>query len=254
MTESIVLPTHEPINLIIFDCDGVLVDSEILSQRVLLCMLEKLGVVVSEDYFLTNFLGFNFKHVTAKVFQDFSVTLTNEFRERYRAELIDVFATELQQTNDLEWMLSQLTVDSCVATSGSPEKVKNSLHYTKLEDYFSGKVFTSSEVKSGKPAPDLFLHAAKKMGAEPKNCLVIEDSNAGICAAQAANMQIIRYVGASHLKIKANTTQMHSDVSTGAITDVSSDIGNHNSVCTIEHWQQLFEQVPSLISSCKIER
>ena len=239
MIKSIALSTHEPISLIIFDCDGVLVDSEILSQRVLLSMLEKLDVVVSEDYFLTNFLGFNFKHVTAKVFEDFSVTLTSEFRERYRAELIKVFAVELQQTNSLEWMLSQLKVDSCVATSGSPEKVRNSLHYTKLEDYFAGKVFTSSEVKNGKPAPDLFLHAAKTMGVAPKNCLVIEDSNAGVCAAQAANMSVIRYVGASHLKIKDIMSQMPDGI---------------NSVCTIEHWQQLFEQVPSLISSCKIER
>ena len=247
MTKSIALSTYEPIHLIIFDCDGVLVDSEILSQRVLLSMLKELGVVVSEDYFLTNFLGFNFKHVTAKVFDDFSVILTSEFRERYRAELIKVFAVELQQTNDLEWMLSQLKVNSCVATSGSPEKVKNSLHYTKLEDYFAGKVFTSSEVKNGKPAPDLFLHAAKKMGVAPKNCLVIEDSNAGVCAAQAANMNVIRYVGASHLK--TIVTQMPDGIN---IDRFNSD--SFKSVCTIEHWQQLLEQVPSLISSCNIER
>jgi HAD superfamily hydrolase (TIGR01509 family) len=244
LNKSIALSPHEPIKLIIFDCDGVLVDSEILSQRVLLGMLKKLDVVVSEDYFLTNFLGFNFKHVTAKVFEDFSVKLTSEFRERYRAELINVFAVELQQTNDLEWMLSQLKIDSCVATSGSPEKVKHSLHYTKLEDYFAGKVFTSSEVKHGKPAPDLFLHAANSMGVAAKNCLVIEDSHAGVCAAQAANMNVIRYVGASHLNSKNILTQ----ISDGSNSD------NLSRVCTIEHWSQLFEQVPSLISSCNIER
>jgi len=236
MTKANTLSRHSAINLIIFDCDGVLVDSEILSQRVLLSMLKKLNVVVSEDYFLTNFLGFNFEHVTAKVLTDFSVTLTSDFRQRYRAELIKVFAAELQQTNQLEWLLAQLKVSSCVATSGSPEKVKHSLHYTKLEQYFDGRVFTSSEVKKGKPAPDLFLHAAEKMGVAPKNCLVIEDSNAGILAAKAANMQVIRYAGASHLKNKNISTQILDDIS------------------TIRHWNQLFEHAPSLNSSFKIER
>jgi HAD superfamily hydrolase (TIGR01509 family) len=236
MTEFKKLSMHNTINLVIFDCDGVLVDSEILSQRVLLNMLEKVGVVVSEDYFLTHFLGFNFEHVTAKVFADFSVTLTSEFRQSYRAALINVFETELQQTHQLESVLSQLNVGSCVATSGSPEKVKHSLHYTNLEQYFDDRVFTSSEVKNGKPAPDLFLHAAEKMGVSAQNCLVIEDSNAGVAAALAANMHVIRYTGASHLKNKNITIQMNERVS------------------TIDHWQQLFKTVPSLSSSLKIER
>lgn len=236
MTESKALSRHNSINLVIFDCDGVLVDSEILSQRVLLSMLTEVGVVVSEDYFLINFLGYNFEHVTAKVFADFAVTLTSEFRQRYRAALIEVFASELQKTEHLDRILSQLKVNSCVATSGSPEKVKHSLHYTKLEQYFDDRVFTSSEVKNGKPAPDLFLHSAKKMGVEPHNCLVIEDSNAGIRAAQAANMHVIRYIGASHLKNKDIATQILDEVS------------------TIVHWDQLFELVPSLISSVNNER
>ena len=236
MTESKALSRHNSISLVIFDCDGVLVDSEILSQRVLLSMLTEVGVVVSEDYFLINFLGYNFEHVTAKVFADFAVTLTSEFRQRYRAALIEVFASELQKTEHLDRILSQLNVNSCVATSGSPEKVKHSLHYTKLEQYFDDRVFTSSEVKNGKPAPDLFLHSAKKMGVEPHNCLVIEDSNAGIRAAQAANMHVIRYIGASHLKNKDIATQILDEVS------------------TIVHWDQLFELVPSLISSVNNER
>lgn len=226
----------DTIELVIFDCDGVLVDSEMLSQRVLLSMFKDLGVVVSKEYFLTNFLGFNFEHVTAKVFADFSVTLTEEFRDSYRAALITVFATELQKTEGLSTILAELNVKSCVATSGSPEKVKNSLHYTQLTSYFDGHVFTSSEVTNGKPAPDLFLHAAKQMAVAPQHCLVIEDSNAGVSAGLAANMHVIRYIGASHLKNSDNSTQ--------ALADVS----------TIAHWNQLFEQLPSLSSSAKIER
>ena len=236
MTKSKPLSSSNAINLVIFDCDGVLVDSEILSQRVLLSMLNELSVVASEEYFLTNFLGYNFEHVTAKVLADYGVTLTSEFRQRYREALIETFAQELQKTEQLEWLLSQLNVKSCVATSGSPEKVKHSLYYTKLDQYFDGRVFTSSEVKNGKPAPDLFLHAAKKMGVSPENCLVIEDSNAGIRAGLAAKMHVIRYVGASHLKNRDITTQIPDDVS------------------TIGHWNQLFEQVPSLSSSIGTEK
>ncbi|MGJ8693590.1 MAG: HAD family hydrolase [Thalassotalea sp.] len=224
------------IELIIFDCDGVLVDSEVLSKRVLVKMLAELGAEVSDEYFYTNFLGFNFEHVTAKVLADFGVTLTAEFREIFRGQLIRTFAEELKPTEQLTWLLAQLKIKSCVATSGSPEKVKNSLYYTGLTDYFTDKVFTSSQVKRGKPAPDLFLHAAKKMGVHPENCLVIEDSQVGIKGALAANMPVIRFAGASHMKNRNIATQLLDGVS------------------TIEHWEQLFELVPSLSSSFKIER
>lgn len=236
MKQSDFLHSQRHIDLIIFDCDGVLVDSEILSQRVLLNMLKKLNVDVSADYFDKHFLGYNFEHVTAKVLADFNITLTNEFRQRYRQALIEVFALELKPTVQLEWLLSQLNVNSCVATSGSPEKVKHSLNYTGLENYFSGRVFTSSEVKKGKPAPDLFLHVADKMGVLPEKCLVIEDSKAGIKGAQAANMQVIRYAGASHMLSRNTESQPFDGVS------------------TIDHWNQLIEMIPSLSSSIKIER
>jgi len=231
MAQSDVLLTQHNIELVIFDCDGVLIDSEILSKRVLLNMLEELGVKLPADYFYNHFLGYNFEHVTAKVFSDFSVVLTNDFRQRYRQALIKVFATELQTTHEIESILSQLSVNSCVATSSSPEKVKNALKYTKLAPFFSGRVFTSSEVEHGKPAPDLFLHAAKTLGVKPENCLVIEDSPTGISAAISANMPVIRYTGASHMQ------------------DVSAESKLFDGVKTISHWNQLFTLVPSLKSS-----
>ncbi len=233
------IASHEssPIELIIFDCDGVLVDSEILSQRVLLDMLKELGANVSADYFFEHFLGYNFEHVTNKVFEDFSVTLTNEFRFSYRDKLKQVFIEELESTKDLMWFLSQLNVKSCVATSGSPEKVKTSLTTTKLNDFFIDKVFTSSEVKHGKPAPDLFLHAADKMGISYKNCLVIEDSPTGIKAALAASMNVLHYVGASHMKNRA--------------TEINKSVGAINK---LKHWREFFLHYPSLNSSFPIER
>jgi len=227
---------QQPIDLIIFDCDGVLIDSEILSKRVLLNMLTEHGASVPDEYYYSHFLGYNFEHVSAKVLTDFSLTITPEFRQEYRHALIDVFASELTPTLDLMGVLPLLRVNSCVATSSSPEKVKHSLGYTNLAHYFDGRVFTSSEVKRGKPAPDLFLHAAAQMGVSHENCLVIEDSPAGIKGAQAANMQVIRYAGASHMQNRNIATQESDDVS------------------TIGHWNQLFEKFPSLSTSFNIKR
>jgi HAD superfamily hydrolase (TIGR01509 family) len=187
------------IDLIIFDCDGVLVDSEILSKQTLLKMLKELGANVSDEYFYTHFLGYNFEHVTAKVLADFSLVLTDDFRFEYRDALLEVFTTELKPTVGLDTMLEKLNVKSCVATSSSPAKVSHALHVTALNEYFSGNVFTASEVKNGKPAADLFLYAAINMGVATEHCLVIEDSQAGIQGAKAANMRVIRYAGASHL-------------------------------------------------------
>jgi HAD superfamily hydrolase (TIGR01509 family) len=223
---------NTPINLIIFDCDGVLIDSETLSKRVLLDLLSELNVKVSSDYFEQHFLGRSFEHVSAKVLEGFEVALPIKFRENYQHALMQTFDTELKPTIELEKMLAQLNVPYCVATSSSVPRVKHALTVTDLMPYFSGRIFTCSEVKNGKPAPDIFLHAAKEMGFSPNECLVIEDSEAGMQAANAANMQLVRYVGASHLR--CNDTLRDKIV---------------NGVTKIQNWDQLFELIPSLHSA-----
>lgn len=227
-TLSIDIPRN--IELIIFDCDGVLIDSEVISQRVLLRMLKTLGANVSPDYFNTHFLGYSFDHVQKKILDDFLVTLPSNFSEHYQQILIDEFSTELTPTDQLNWAITQLITPYCVATSSSPERVNRALTITHLVHYFTHCTFTASEVDKGKPAPDLFLYAAKKMNVRPENCLVIEDSLTGIQAAQAANMHIIHYVGASHLSPTAHTL---------------------DGVTTITHWRQLFELAPWLSSTFK---
>ncbi|MDO6695629.1 HAD family phosphatase [Aliiglaciecola sp. 3_MG-2023] len=224
--------SHSSIDLVIFDCDGVLIDSEILSKRVLLKMLDDLGVSISDNYFDSYFLGQSFKSVTERVLIDYSVQLTEQFRANYLEALLQVFAEELVPTDGLKEMLSQLNITNCVATSSSPQRVKFALKTIGLTDYFAERVTTSSEVKNGKPAPDIFLHAASKFAVDPENCLVIEDSQAGIQGALAANMQVVKYAGASHLKDK------------GLL-----DVDVENNVATIFDWQQLFELIPSLNST-----
>lgn len=222
---------HASIDLVIFDCDGVLIDSENLSKRVLLSMLADLGVTVSDDYFDQHFLGQSFASVTSRVCEDYSVTLSDHFRQDYLAALLQVFADELKPTVMLTEMLSSLNKPSCVATSSSPTRVEFALKKTGLSDYFAERVFTSSEVKNGKPAPDIFLHTASQMGVLPQNCLVIEDSQAGIQGALAANMHVIKYAGASHLKDKGVLP-----------TDIA------NNVHTIFEWEHLYALLPSLKS------
>lgn len=216
------------IELIIFDCDGVLVDSEGLSKRVLLQMLAGLGVVASDAYFDQHFLGRSYEAVTASIYNDYGVTLPAAFQQEYQTELLQVFAQELRPTNALTQMLEKLQLPYCVATSSSPNRVDFALKSTNLIHYFEGRIFTASEVKNGKPAPDLFLHAAKKMGIAAQNCLVVEDSQAGIEAGLAANMHVIKYAGASHL---VNTAPSSSDI--------------QNKITIIREWPELFSYIPS---------
>ncbi len=188
-----------PFDLIIFDCDGVLIDSEIISAKMLIAELATLGVRVDLDYVARHFLGRSYPTVMAQIRRDFSLDLPESFEEGYRARLLAAFARELKVMPGAAAVLDRLALPRCVATSSSPRRVEQSLHITGLWPLVEGSVFTASEVPNGKPAPDLFLHAAARMGARPDNCLVIEDSLTGIRAARAAGMEVWRFVGGSHL-------------------------------------------------------
>ena len=228
------LPELADIQLVIFDCDGVLIDSEGLSKRELLILLSNLGVDITDSYFETHFLGHSFEHVTAKIYQDFDVSLPATFRPEYQKALIAAFTAELQPTSGLTDMLDALAVPRCIATSSSPTRVGHAMSVTGLERYFAPHIFTASQVENGKPAPDLFLHAAKYMGVDTQHCLVIEDSPAGVQAAKAANMQVIRFAGASHMGPWRR-----------AVDPLSDD------VTTISQWQDLYSLAPALTNTMK---
>lgn len=186
-------------DLIIFDCDGVLIDSEVISASVLLGALNALDVPIDFPYFAANFIGRSFPVVAQIIRDKFKVTLPEDFELNYRASLLAAFARELQPTDGIATLLARLSVPKCVATSSSPPRAARSLAITDLARYFGPHVFTASEVARGKPAPDLFLHAAARMGVPPHRCLVIEDSLIGVAAGQAAGMAVLRYTGGAHL-------------------------------------------------------
>ena len=185
--------------LIIFDCDGVLIDSEVISARTLIAALARHGVTVDRASVARHFLGRSFPTVRADIRDRLGVQLPDGFEDEYRSGLFAAFETELAVMEGAREMLASLNVPFCVATSSSPMRLARSLEIVGLTHLFAGRSFTASEVAHGKPAPDLFLHAAAQMGVDPSNCAVLEDSATGLAAGLAAGMQVWRFTGGSHL-------------------------------------------------------
>ncbi len=189
-----------PTELVIFDCDGVLIDSEIISARMLIAELAQLGVQIDLDYVAHHFLGRSYPTVMEQIRREFGLDLPPAFEERYRERLLAAFASDLKIMPHVGDVLARLQLPFCVATSSSPKRAALSLQIVGLGHLVGDKLFTSTQVANGKPAPDLFLHAARRMGVVPQNCLVIEDSLNGVRAALAAGMPVWRFTGGSHLR------------------------------------------------------
>lgn len=185
--------------MVIFDCDGVVIDSEIISARMLIEELKLYDVHLDLDYVAKHFLGRSYPVVLSQIRRDFGVELPDGFEADYRARLIRSFETNLRIMPGILSVLDGLKVPYCLATSSSPERVEQSLTIVGLNSYFADRITTASEVEHGKPAPDLFLHAASKWQRHPEECVVIEDSFAGIQAGLAAGMEVWHFTGGSHL-------------------------------------------------------
>jgi HAD superfamily hydrolase (TIGR01509 family) len=187
-------------DLVIFDCDGVLIDSEVISARMLIAELKGYGVDMDMGFVSRHFLGRSYPVVLKEVRERWGVALPDRFEADYRARLLGAFERELQPMPGVVDVVAELGLPYCLATSSSPERLHRSLDLTGLADLFRGVSFTASEVARGKPAPDLFLHVAQAMGHAPARCLVIEDSLNGLRAGLAAGMEVWRFTGGSHLQ------------------------------------------------------
>ncbi len=187
-------------DLVIFDCDGVLIDSEIISARMLIAELASLGVRIDLDYVARHFLGRSYPTVMAQIRHEFGLDLPADFEEHYRERLLAEFRRDLRVMPGVTTVLDTLAVPWCVATSSSPRRAAISLDLAGLSGRVGDRLFTASEVAHGKPAPDLFFLAAARMVADPARTLVIEDSLTGVRAGLAAGMQVWRFVGGSHFR------------------------------------------------------
>jgi HAD superfamily hydrolase (TIGR01509 family) len=185
--------------LVIFDCDGVLVDSEMLSAGILMAMMKAEGFPITEESFRSDFLGRSFASAAARAATRFGRALPGDFEARYRGALLARMEADLKPMAGVTALLQGMRVPFCLATSSSPQRLAVSLRVTGLAERFEGRCFTASEVENGKPAPDLFLHAARRMGADPAACLVVEDSELGVSAGLAAGMTVCHFAGGAHM-------------------------------------------------------
>ena len=181
--------------LIIFDCDGVLVDSERIAVKIESEGLTALGWALSHEEVIERFVGrssaYGHSEIVARLGKVVAESWQSEFGEKYRAAL----ETEVLAVDGVVEALDQIETLTCVASSSGHEHLRLVLGRTGLYPRFEGRIFSATEVENGKPAPDLFLHAAATLGVAPSACAVIEDSLPGILAAQAAGMDAYAYLG-----------------------------------------------------------
>ena len=193
-----------PLELVIFDCDGVLVDSERLAVRIDVRVLGELGWIMTEQEVVERFMGRTHEYMVSEIEAFLGRPLAPDWEDPFHQLYRDAFAAELQPVEGVVEALDRITLPTCVASSGTHEKIRFTLGLTNLYDRFAGRIFSASEVARGKPAPDLFLHAAKRMGVDPAACAVVEDSRYGVEAARAAGMLALGYAGgltaAEHLQ------------------------------------------------------
>ena len=185
-------------DLIIFDCDGVLIDSEGLAFQSFLEVVADCGVYMTVAEAVERYAGRSEAFALSDLESRHRVTFPSDFSEKNVARRTQLFAQKLKAMPGLFDLINALPHKKCVASSSSPERLSQTLGLVGLWDRFAPYIFSSTQVKNGKPAPDLFLFAAEQMGVPPSSCLVIEDSVPGVRAAQAAKMRVFGFTGGSH--------------------------------------------------------
>jgi HAD superfamily hydrolase (TIGR01509 family) len=183
------------ISLVIFDCDGVLVDTERIAVRIDVIVLAELGWLMTEAEVVERFMGRSDEEMTADIEAHLGRRLPASWEEPFRHLYRQAFEAELEPVAGVVAALDAIAIPTCVASSGTHEKIRFTLGLTGLYERFAGRIFSVSDVARGKPAPDLFLHAAARMGVPPAQCAVVEDSRYGVEAARAAGMRAFGYAG-----------------------------------------------------------
>jgi FGGY-family pentulose kinase/HAD superfamily hydrolase (TIGR01509 family) len=208
-------------DLVIFDCDGVLVDSEMIAITALIGMFDRAGLSISFEEARSRFLGRSVASILKTVARDHGVELGPDALELMRSELYTAFCDELLPISGIAQTLELLNIPFCVASSSQPERIRLSLEVTGLLPKFDGRIYSATMAAEGKPAPDLFLLAAKAMGAKPTRCLVIEDSPAGIAAAKRAGMTVFGFTGGGHAQETSHQAAIESAAPALVFSDMS---------------------------------
>jgi HAD superfamily hydrolase (TIGR01509 family) len=187
-------------DLVIFDCDGVLVDSEVISCRAHAATLTRHGYPITEDQVLKRFLGVSDREARMTIEAELGRSLPADFEAQMKQAALQRYADELRLVPYIAETIAAMELPKCVASSGTPEKIRHGLICAGLYDLLAPHIFSAVQVKRGKPAPDLFLFAAEQMQAAPARCVVIEDSVPGVTGAVAAGMTVLGFHGGSHCR------------------------------------------------------
>ncbi len=183
------------VELVIFDCDGVLVDSERLAVKVDVEVLTRLGWPLTEAEVVERFVGASDAAFKAAIEAQLGRPLPEDWEAEFQSLYRAAFAADLRPVDGVVEALDQIDIPTCVASNGTHEKMQFTLGLTGLLERFRGRIFSATDVDRGKPEPDLFLYAAERMGAAPAACVVVEDSVSGVTAARAAGMKVLAYAG-----------------------------------------------------------
>ncbi|GAX52591.1 HAD family hydrolase [Streptomyces olivochromogenes] len=209
-------------DLVIFDNDGVLVDSEPISNTILAAYLTELGHPTSYEESIRDYMGSAMHRIHELVQERSGQRLPEDFDDVFHGRVFAAFERELQPVPGAVQLLEKLAADEvpyCVASSGSHERIRVGHRKTGIDRWFGeGRVFSSQDVGRGKPAPDLFLHAAERMGVAPERCVVVEDSPLGVRAANAAGMDVYGFTAMTPAAKLAGATQLFSEL--GELADL----------------------------------
>ncbi|GAA6154417.1 HAD family hydrolase [Pseudoteredinibacter isoporae] len=182
--------------LVIFDCDGVIVDSEVIAAQVFAEHLQGLDLNVTPEECFARFKGYSMKTCMKELVEMLGGPIPERFLRGMQADTFARFESELQAVAGIEQAIAGVEDRgwrTCIASGGSHSKMRVTLGKVGLWQHFEGRIYSAVDVSNGKPAPDIFLHAAKQEGVSPERCVVIEDSQAGVEAALAANMPVYFY-------------------------------------------------------------
>jgi HAD superfamily hydrolase (TIGR01509 family) len=199
-SDSIRTDQASSVELVIFDCDGVLVDSEVISCRAHADVLTRHGYPIDAGQVFHRFLGRSTRQANLEIEAELGRSLPEAYHRELQDELFRSFEADLQAVPHIHEALDAIVHPACVASSGSQQRMRVSLGRSGLYDRFAPNIFSAAQVTHGKPAPDLFLFAASEMKAPPGRCLVIEDSAAGVTGAVAAGMVVFGFCGGSHCR------------------------------------------------------
>ncbi|MFI7299049.1 HAD family hydrolase [Streptomyces sp. NPDC050121] len=209
-------------DLVIFDNDGVLVDSEPISNRLLAAYLTELGHPTSYEDSIRDYMGSAMHRIHDLVEERTGERLPAEFDDTFHRRVFAAFEQELDPVAGAVDVLAKLAADGvpyCVASSGSHERIRVGHRTTGLDRWFEdARIFSSQDVGKGKPAPDLFLYAAQRMGVAPGRCVVVEDSPLGVQAAVAARMDVLGFTAMTPASKLAGANQLFSDM--GELADL----------------------------------